>query len=133
MPFGWPGVHIYETADAAALARLFDGVVMRADLAGAADRRSALRAIGAQCHLPAYVQANLDSIEEAWRDCSWLPGDRWLIVVDDCASLRRAEPEVLAALCDIAQNVVSDHAARGNALHVVFVITPIGGEVNGSF
>lgn len=124
--FDWPGVHVYQTVDRAALLASFGGAVRYADIAGLAERRAALRAIASQAELPDYVRPNLDAIDEALRDLSWLPGDRWLIVIDGCAALRHAAPDTFAALVDIAQNAVADHSSRGASLHVVFVVSSNG-------
>lgn len=131
--FDWPALHVYEWADLHALARAFAGPVLHADITGRSGRRIALQAIADQLHLPAYVKPNLDSIEEAWRDLSWLAGDRWLIAVAGCRDLRRADHDTFAALCDIAQNAIRDQAERGVQLSFAFVLNPAGEDFHESY
>jgi RNAse (barnase) inhibitor barstar len=73
----------------------------RVDCATMRSKEDLLRGIAEALRFPAWFGENWDALEDCLTDLSWSEAAGYVLVLDNCAALSRAEPEVFETALEI--------------------------------
>lgn len=110
------GVVLVEPAAGEAIAQTanaLDFVVRRVDLRQCVDKDTALEAVARALELPEWFGANWDALADSINDLSWLPGERYLLLLEHAERWRRRDSPGFETLLDICRNATEFWAEIG--------------------
>ena len=81
------------------------------------DKASFLRVVGQALSFPSYQGHNWDAFEESLNDLSWLPAEKYVLLLEELSAFAQAHPEEYTT----ALAILRDAAARWHTAGVLFV------------
>ena len=81
------------------------------------DKAAFLKVVGQALSFPSYQGHNWDAFEESLNDLSWLPADKYVLLLEEMGAFAQAHPEEYTT----ALSILRDAAARWHTEGVLFV------------
>ncbi len=94
-------------------AQALDFVMRRVDLRPCVDAEAALQALARALELPEWFGGNWDSLADSINDLSWLPGERYLLLLEHADGWRNRDAVGFDTLLEILRNATEFWAEIG--------------------